>query len=382
MTDLIVSNQVEFDQSQHPGNVVNYIEFIQMASGPGLNIDGNLYLNVHDIDEGIYGQLRGSGAKYFRTGGAPMPSWFMESAEDWTVGSTVGTFNTTSPTSGGSQLDGGLASAVSSMFDAAADANLDSPGGSQEAKVYVFGSSKGGVGKTFTGLLSAYRYGRTHPEERIAFVDFDIVDGQVSLAIHKLQPNLRKFIDMWNSGQRTFNDLKGCSVRNSHFPQNVDFYLAPSSGYVFQNNDFWADLIELLVANYDVVIFDTGIDYLNLVPIIMVYKTADKILLVTSTTIKSVASVLKQINKLTGEYATHSYSAEDELGPRINIVITGMRRDSAVNSMVFEKLSAAAPVVATFGQIDALVEAAEYVGNWAAFDSKSEINATLDNIMA
>ena len=61
------------------------------------------------------------------------------------------------------------------------------------AKVILFGSSKGGTGKTFTCLISAYWYAKTHPTERIALADFDIIDGQIGITINKLTPTMNDF---------------------------------------------------------------------------------------------------------------------------------------------------------------------------------------------
>ena len=47
----------------------------------------------------------------------------------------------------------------------------------EPAKVIVFGSSKGGTGKSTTCLICARRYAKTHPEEKVALADFDIIDG-------------------------------------------------------------------------------------------------------------------------------------------------------------------------------------------------------------
>jgi len=73
------------------------------------------------------------------------------------------------------------------------------------AKVILFGSSKGGTGKTFTCLISAYWYAKTHPTERIALADFDIIDGQIGITINKLTPTMQDFYKVAKAGHNDFH---------------------------------------------------------------------------------------------------------------------------------------------------------------------------------
>ena len=265
-----------------------------------------------------------------------------------------------------------------------------------EAKVIVFGSSKGGTGKTFTSIISTYRYAQTHPDERIALIDFDIIDGQVGISIHRIKPTLAAYYVQYQKGHRDFNTLKNYSVKgNKFFPQNVDFYLAPQYGGSIDNNDFWFNIIQNAVENYDLVVFDTGIDYLNLVPISFAYKLADKINLVTSTSIKSVNSVTKQIGRLTGKIKSPGkdengrktdwvFTEKDGLASRVHVIITQMVQSDSMNQTVYGTLSKNAPVIATFGIITDSIQRAEYYGEWNVFEKNKSRDAfyeSLDRIM-
>lgn len=253
---------------------------------------------------------------------------------------------------------------------------------SEDAKIVVFGSSKGGTGKTFTSIISTYRYAKTHPDKRVALVDFDLIDAQLGISIHEIRKTLRAYYNDYNAGMSDFKTMNRYVTKSDKFPRNLDFYLAPSNGQVIDDDEFWFNVIDNLNENYDIVVFDTGIDYLNVRPIAAAYMSADKINLVTTTSIKSVTSVTKQIQKLKGETANPTYTVEDNLGPKLNVIITAMSPGQAMNNTVVNQFNKIANVLATFGVITDSVTQAEYFGKWNIFDNNDEINETLDKIMS
>ena len=255
--------------------------------------------------------------------------------------------------------------------------------GDKNARIIVFGSSKGGTGKTFTSIMSTYRYAKVHKNEKIALVDFDIIDGQVGISIHKIKPTMRNYLKEYQKGYCDFQTMHNfCIKANDPFPQNVDFYLAPSNGTVIDDDDFWFNIINNCIKNYDVVVFDTGIDYLNIKPISYAYKIADKVNLVTTTSIKSVNSVTKQISKLKGETKNLVFDKDDEIGSRLNIIITQMVTTNKMNKTIYNTLSSKCNIVATFGVLTDSISQAEFYGRWDVFDKNSAINKAFDDIMA
>lgn len=255
--------------------------------------------------------------------------------------------------------------------------------GDKNARIIVFGSSKGGTGKTFTSIMSTYRYAKMHKNEKIALVDFDIIDGQVGISIHKIKPTMRNYLKEYQKGYCDFQTMHNfCIKANDPFPQNVDFYLAPSNGTVIDDDDFWFNIINNCIKNYDVVVFDTGIDYLNIKPISYAYKIADKVNLVTTTSIKSVNSVTKQISKLKGETKNLVFDKDDEIGSRLNIIITQMVTTNKMNKTIYNTLSSKCNIVATFGVLTDSISQAEFYGRWDVFDKNAAINKAFDNIMA
>lgn len=395
---IIVSNEtVNKPASMH----LSYETFVEKAySDDGLDMDDGLALNINDVQSDVFNDLNGieGVALVFFTLNGNFPSFANGvKIEDWsgfTMKSDQSSFNETPILD---EPDEAIKNSIVGLLDEAnygddADTS-NSDGGKKDARIIVFGSSKGGTGKTFTSIISTYRYAKTHPDERIALVDFDIIDGQVGISIHKVRPTVGKYYTEYQKGYRDFKTMKNFAVKaNNIYPQNVDFYLAPS-GATINNNDFWLNVLQNCIENYDIVVFDTGIDYLNIVPISYVYKAADKINLVTTTSIKSVNSVTKQIGRLKGEIKSPGrdedgsltdfvFNKEDEIAPKLNIIITQMVETNNMNKTIYKTLSDKCNVIATFGVITDSVSQAEFYGRWDIFDKNAAINKSLDDIMS
>ncbi len=273
---------------------------------------------------------------------------------------------------------------VRNLFENSQQDSIES--GRKEAKVYVYGSSKEGTGKTFTCLISAYRYAKLHPSEKIAVADFDIIDGQIGISIMKIQPTMMSYWRKYSAGDDSFETMKQYSCKADKFPQNIDFFLAPKDYYI-NDKKFWLSILDNLVKNYDVVFFDTGIDYINYPPISFSYKIADRIVLTTTTSIKSVSSVMKQISKLKGNSSSANangievYKAEDNMGPKLRLAITGYNEADKSNATVIESLSNNIKISAIFGQYYSEISRAEYYGEWNIFDNNKKFNASLDKLV-
>lgn len=257
--------------------------------------------------------------------------------------------------------------------------NKDDP---KVAKVILFGSSKGGTGKTFTCLLSAYRYAKTHPRERIALADFDIIDGQVGITISKTNPTLLDFYKQYKGGFTDYKYLNNCIVKSEKFSPNLDFYLAPPMDIpeVTNNTKFWQDVFELLLTNYDTVFFDSGIDYLGKPPISKLYIIADKIILTSNTSINSVKSIVRQLQTLSGMRKNDVFKPDYHILDRVNLVLTRVSSDNATNDLVIQTLSKYAPIVAAFGNIDDQISKTQWYQQWNIWDYEEKVNKYLDKI--
>lgn len=251
------------------------------------------------------------------------------------------------------------------------------------ARVVLFGSSKGGTGKTFTCLASAYWYAKKHPIERVALADFDIIDGQIGITINKLSPTMQEYYKLYMSGRKEFSNLENCKVKTEHFSPNIDFYLAPSQDIpqITDNITFWNELFMSLINNYDVVFFDSGIDYLGKPPISQLYKIADKIIITTNPSINSVKSVIKQMKTLSGNRTNEVFKPSDKILKRVNLVITRMYEDGSLNDVVMYNLQKFAPVVAVFGNIDKIISEIQWYQHWYLIDSNPKLYSQLEKIV-
>jgi cellulose biosynthesis protein BcsQ len=403
---------------------MTYDEFYrQVTSDQGLDIaDGTvLFMNINDIGENVYPELVDNDTANFFTLDGTKPEWATEEVNDWSAAAiNVPTsepaklqdnelppvphmIQSRSEINGDmskkimSSLDGddgfgnikeSTEKSLDSLLDASSitsdddyNDSIDDTPGQKTAFVEAIGSSKGGTGKTFTTIMTAYRYAKTHQNLRIAVLDFDILDGQIGISIHKISPTMRNYYIQYQKGNTDFDTLHRFAVKgNAVFPQNVDFYLAPNSAYSIKDDEFWLNILDNVIHNYDVVFIDCGIDYLNLEPISYAYKLADKVVIVTTTSIKSVDSISKQINRLKGEVENPTFTEEDNMGGKLNIVITQMIPKNEMNNIIYKRLNKRAPVIATFGIIQDAVMSAEYYGEWDVFDNNKGVRDSFDRI--
>lgn len=248
------------------------------------------------------------------------------------------------------------------------------------AYVYVFGSGKGGVGKTFTCIISAYRYAKLHPYERIAVVDIDVIDGQVGITIHQIVPTLYRYYKEYENGDTSFHAMSKSIIKNPDFPGNIDFYLPPRDK-VIQDQGFWDSVCLNLLKNYDVVFFDTAIDYMGYEAVSNIYKIADKITLLSTTSIKSVSSVVKQAKRLKGETENDVYSKELNLADKLQLVVTQVDKNDSVSELAIRMLSDEIDIVTMFGNLNAKIQRAEYYGEWNIFDDHQQFMNGIDLIL-
>ena len=251
------------------------------------------------------------------------------------------------------------------------------------ASVILFGSAKGGTGKTFTACASAHHFALTHPNLRIALADFDIIDGQVAITTNQIGPTVKGYYKDFKAGRNTFADLYKYHANSFHFGNNLDFYLAPEQDIpeITNNNEFWKNIYTLLVKNYDVVIFDSGIDYMGKQPISELYKIANKIIITCNISINSVKSITKQLQTLSGQRQNIVFDAEDAILDRTNIVLTRVSDEyQNVNEEVVSILGNYVDIIAAFGNIDSLIYQVQWAGAWDLIEEQPEIVESLDTI--
>lgn len=387
--DVIVTNKT-IDSLN--GEFISFNEFLTIASSEeGINLSGTLYFDADVLTEDVYNEIKDmDSVKIFTTDENNIPEYINEEilkliekteavepdnikSEDFMASDIA----KRALKKEGKNLD--RANIINMINKNTYENGENEVFDNKEARVYLFGSSKGGTGKTFTSLISAYRFAKVNPELKIAVSDFDIIDGQIGITIHKMQPTMYDFFKQWKLGNTDFATMRKYKTNYDKFPSNIDFYLAPKDVNI-KNDNFWKSIFVNLIRNYDVVFFDSGIDYMNYSPISTLYKIADKIILISTTSIKSVSSVVKQINRLKGVIPNEIFKKEDDIGKKLNLVITQVSEDDNMNETVFELFRSNIDIIATFGIITSDIQKAEYLGEWDIFDNKKNFNNALDRI--
>lgn len=395
MDELIVTSQPIGRDSP----VMSLDDFITRAtSAEGLQITGALFVDVKGLPDELYYAIRGSmpDARFFSLDGMAPEFVDLNLVYDWREHAVTAQYgrqkqtavydaSNVDQTQSGMDESGTIESLTgdSSVHEKNIIDHQDfdkSAYDDKQARIVLFGSSKGGTGKTFTCLINAYRYAKMHPEQRVAVSDFDIIDGQVGITIHKISPTMHDYYKQFRFGKNDFQTMEKYKVKSENFPPNLDFYLAPRDMYI-EDDSFWESIFINLIKNYDVVFFDSGIDYMNYKPISTLYKIADKIILISTTSIKSVSSVSKQIGRLKGEIDNAVFSRSDEIGERLNLVITQAGKTDEMNQRVFEIFKSKIDIIGVFGMITPKIQKAEYYGHWGIFDDEPKFNATLDKIV-
>ena len=222
------------------------------------------------------------------------------------------------------------------------------------------------------------------PDEKIAIADFDIIDGQIGITINKLGPTILDYYKLAKSGRNEFQYLENCKVKSDHFSPNIDFYLAPSQDIPKVTNDleFWNDVFTKLIENYDIVFFDSGIDYLGKQPISQLYKIADKIFITNNPSINSTKSVIKQFKTLSGQRVNQVFKPSDGILKRSKVIITrAYENNDDINNIVASNISLFVPIAAIFGNIDTIISEIQWYQRWSLIDEHPEIYNQLDKII-
>ena len=236
----------------------------------------------------------------------------------------------------------------------------------QPAKTIAFASSKGGTGKSTTCGLAVKNYAINHPNERIAVADFDIIDGQMGALIGKITPTITEYYKQYKSGNTDFSYLYNCKVKSENFGANVDFYLAMNMPLkkIIEDGDFWNTLFRELLMHYDVVFFDTGIDYLNILPITKIYKFVDRLIITTNTSVPSVKSTMRQLQTLGGVRKNLEFAPEDKILEKIMVVITRATKNKDLLKYIVKLFEPYAKVGAIFGTMEDMIERVSWYHEW------------------
>lgn len=377
---LVTNNEVDSDEFRR----LSFDEFLDEAnSEDGVNPGDGFYIDINSVpSEDIYDALvenitdSGKGIDWIT---------FTEDTPSWFSGVITPLPDSLNSDSLDDQSVAELASAIS-LMDARPEEDVGEQG-QKVGRIITFGSAKGGSGKTFTSIITAYYYAKDHPNEKVCILDLDVEEPQVGIAIKTLMPTVKGFYADYSVGNDEFEYLKKCRVNthnylmNKAFPSNLDFYLTPREIHPIRDEDFWQCVMKRLFSNYDMVILDTGTTYTETDAIISAYKVADKVNLVTMANLASTVTVGEQVKRLTGEIENNVYTPEDEIEGKINLVVTNTT-DSRVCQSIITKLNEECPIIATFGNLSDKINDIQILGKWDMFDNNQAFREGMRNIYA
>lgn len=371
MADLLITNIEGVDADGM--EVMPFTKFWDLAtSDDGIPTDGDVYLDISaisdtDTPDEIYDALKDSGIVFIN---------MSKNVPDWFDGELVNI-----DIDNGEEEEKELedVSAVSKALNMI-DNDGDEESGENIGKIVCFTSPKGGSGKTFTSLISAKIYAQDHPNQKVAILDLDVQEPQLGITVHKIDRTINKFYADFKAGDTDFDTLKKYAVNPEGMPGNLDFYLTPRMEQPIEDPEFWETIMTNLFFNYDMVVLDCGTEYMKVPAIILAVKVADKVILTCTAALSSSVTIGQAIRRMTGETPNSIYSAEDEIGPKIHLVLTQCY-DSPIISSIAENMEKEAPVVASFGIITPQINDFVFLRRYEIFDNNPEFLEGVRNIM-
>lgn len=166
-------------------------------------------------------------------------------------------------------------------------------------------SPKGGSGKSSVAILLAtylahssiqsVREGWESKPLKVCVLDLDIYDGQIGFITSATKPTILKLL----TGGINVETLKQTAIFNERL--KIDVILAPrkpQSALEIQPG-FYQEVIALLRTQYDFVILDTSVNYLDPLLNQVAYPMSDLIICVTDIVIQSVMSMSRWIQNVT-----------------------------------------------------------------------------------
>lgn len=364
MNVLVTNERIENNSSDY--EVMDFNAFYNAAtSDVGLNISGDLYIDVNSLPPGeeqqTYESLNSAGGAdviWFTVDSKNPPIWFNGELAPCPIGGSD------------SPMDDATAAELAGALDILDTDINQTDDGDTIGRIITFGSAKGGSGKTFTSIITAVYYAKDHPNEKVCLFDLDVEEPQVGAAIKKLGPTVKKFYEDYLNGDTGFEYMERCKVNIDRMPKNLDFYLSPRGLHPIKDNDFWEQCMTNLFLNYDLVVLDTGTTYMQVPAIASAYKVADKINIVTMANLPSSVAISDQIKRLTGETQNDVYSREDGLENKINLIITNARENAICNTII-KRMAQEAPICAKFGDLVDKINRCQILSEWDIFDNNA-----------
>lgn len=132
--------------------------------------------------------------------------------------------------------------------------------GQSTAKIITFFSSKGGVGKSVLALNSAVILSKEYHKKTL-LIDLDLQFGDISMLVN--QYSQKTILDVIDNGH--FDSYDNIKPYLCEFAENLHILFAPtkpeSAEYI--SKDSIEKIMKTLINQYDVIIIDTGINFID-----------------------------------------------------------------------------------------------------------------------
>lgn len=225
----------------------------------------------------------------------------------------------------------------------------------RKGKVIAVTSSKGGSGKsTVSIILAAYiaKASRMAEEQnlerrklRVCVVDFDTRDGQLGFLNGLTSPTV---FDILTDSRVIGNNIPRDSIKKGIYSSptiEADFIFAPRRGRHAKEiqPQFYVSIIHELKAEYDYIILDTSVNYLDVLLEEVAYPMSDKIIFVTDMGISSIMGMARWISETTRPKEKGGSGIDrNKIGITVNKVMDGVN----MGADRIKKTSMGIPIVA------------------------------------
>lgn len=216
-------------------------------------------------------------------------------------------------------------------------------------KVIVVNASKGGTGKSTTNAAiaaatskasrEAVAAGRESRQLKTIIVDIDVRDGQLGFITGFTKPTV---VELWRNGL-TEENLDKTILHDDGL--DADLLLAarrPRHSFGIKG-EFYDRLITMLKGRYDLIFFDTSVNYLEPLLAEVCYPRANHIIFVTEPVITSLFSMTRWILEVTNPRNKQGFGIPKS---RVSIVINKYMPDIALPTSRIVKAAAGIEIVA------------------------------------
>jgi Flp pilus assembly CpaE family ATPase len=216
--------------------------------------------------------------------------------------------------------------------------------------IIVSASSKGGTGKTTVALCTAsmiYHASKLatennirHKPLKVGVLELDTRDGQIGFLIGQYAPTaLNVYLDPDKSAKAVLNHM----VYDERL--GISVLLAPKRARTanFLTPEFYSDVLDRMTEEFDVVMVDTSVNYLEPLLGVVALPKADAIMFVTNLSIASVYGMKRWMDEVTSPLAEGGNGLDIK---KIGVVINQSAPDLGIDQELLSQAASGAHLLA------------------------------------